>query len=216
MSIAGLAFPRLHVIVDSVTGAEAALDAGTERGPSRASLAVQVRLKSGTDRERLDTAGAIAELCAAAAASCIVNDRVDLALAVGATGVHVGADDLPVATIRRLAPPEFVIGGTARDPLTARRLVTEGATYLGVGPTFATASKNGLPLPLGPSGVAQVAAAVDVPVIAIAGITADRVTDVLAAGAWGVAVISAVADAPDPGAAVVDLLDALDRQEAEL
>jgi thiamine-phosphate pyrophosphorylase len=84
--------------------------------------------------------------------------------------------------------------------------VAEGATYLGVGPTFATASKTGLPDPIGVEGVRAVASAVDVPVIAIAGITADTVGEVLAAGAWGVAVIGAVANAPDPHTATHDLM----------
>lgn len=207
-------FPQLHVIVDSVSAAEAVLDGAAKHGQRDASVALQVRLKAGSDRERLAIAGAIAELCTAAGLWCIVNDRVDIALAVGATGVHVGAEDLPVATIRRLAPPALVVGGTARDPLTAHRLASQGATYLGVGPTFETASKNGLPPPLGPNGVAQVAGAVDIPVVAIAGITPDRITEVFAAGASGVAVISAVADAPDPAAAVAHLLEALGRQEA--
>ena len=88
----------------------------------------------------------------AAGATCLVNDRADVALAVGADGVHVGADDLPVAIVRRLVGPDLFVGGTARDPETGRRLVGEGASYLGVGPTFATKSKAGLPEPIGVAG----------------------------------------------------------------
>jgi thiamine-phosphate pyrophosphorylase len=212
---------RLHVIVDAEDVAVAALAGGAPT--------IQVRLKAGTDRSRLALVERIVGRCADAGAQCIVNDRLDFALAAGATGVHVGADDLPVATVRRLADASRVapaaaglrpassgaatgpllIGGTARDPATARRLVDEGASYLGVGPVFATSSKDGLPDPIGLGMLAAVVAAVDVPVIAIAGITAERVPAVLDTGAWGVAVIGAVAAAADPAAATAELVAAL-------
>lgn len=189
---------RLHVLVDSLIVAEAALEAGAPT--------LQVRLKAGADADRYRLTRAIAERCRAAGATCLVNDRVDLALAVGADGVHVGADDLPVGVARRLLGPAAIVGGTARDPETARRLAAEGASYLGVGPTFATRSKTGLPDPIGVEGVRAVAAAVDLPVIAISGITADTVDAVIGAGAWGVAVIAAIAEAPDPHVATHDLM----------
>ncbi len=189
---------RLHVLVDSLVVAEAALEAGAPT--------LQVRLKSGSDIDRYRLAVTVAARCRAAQATCLVNDRADLAVAVGADGVHVGADDLPVPAVRSVVGPDMLVGATARDPQTARRLVAEGASYLGVGPTFATVSKSGLPEPIGVEGVRAVAAAVDVPVIAIAGITADTVGEVLAAGAWGVAVIGAVANAPDPHTATHDLM----------
>jgi thiamine-phosphate pyrophosphorylase len=192
---------RLHVLVDSLVVAEAALEAGAPT--------LQVRLKSGSDADRFRLAHAIAERCRAAGATCLINDRADLAVAVDADGVHVGADDLPVPAARRVVGPGALVGGTARDPETGRRLVAEGASYLGVGPTFASASKVGLPDPIGVAGVRAVVAAVDVPVIAIAGITAAVVEEVLATGAWGVAVIGAVADSPDPHTATHDLIMAV-------
>jgi len=203
---------RLHVLVDSLIVAEAALEAGAPT--------LQVRLKSGTDGDRYRLAHAIAKRCQAAAATCLINDRADLAVAVDADGVHVGADDLPVPVVRRIVGPGALVGGTARDPDTARRLVGEGASYLGVGPTFATTSKTGLPDPIGVAGVRAVVDAVDVPVIAIAGITADTVEAVMATGAWGVAVIGAVVDSPDPHTATHDLMlavtKAVDALRAEL
>lgn len=201
----GPAIGRLHVIVDAEDVAVAALAGGAPT--------IQVRLKAGSDRERSTMIERITGHCGDAGALCIVNDRVDLALAAGAAGVHVGADDLRVATIRHLADTAagsaFVVGGTARDPDTARRLVDEGADYLGVGPVFATSSKDGLPDPIGLDRLAAVVAAVDVPVIAIAGITAERVAAVLDTGAWGVAVIGAVSGAPDPVAATAELVAAI-------
>lgn len=207
MSSCSTSFPRLHVLtradqgVDDLRVVDAVLAAGAP--------AIQVRVKDATDQEHLAVARAIVARCRAARAMCIVNDRVDLALAAGADGVHLGLTDLPIAAARQLAGDRLLIGGTARDPATARRLVDEGADYLGVGPTYATVTKDGLPAPLGPEGVAAVAVAVAVPVIAIAGVTADRVQEVLATGAHGVAVVGAVVDALDPAAATRSFVEAL-------
>jgi len=192
---------RLHVLVDSLLVAEAALEAGAPT--------LQVRLKTGSDADRYRLAWAIAQRCRATGATCLVNDRADLAVAVDADGVHVGADDLPVTAVRAVVGADRLVGGTVRDPEAAQRLVAEGADYLGVGPTFATSSKVGLPEPIGIEGVRAVAGAVDVPVIAIAGISAETVDAVLSAGAWGVAVIGAIAAAPDPHVATHDLLMAV-------
>jgi thiamine-phosphate pyrophosphorylase len=199
---------RLHVITDTRferdprAGAVAALDAGAD--------VIQVRVKGWPDRDLLLLVEEVQRRCADAGAVCVVNDRVDVALATGA-GVHVGAEDLPVAVARRLLGPEAVVGGTARNPETAAELVDAGASYLGVGPCYATSSKDGLPSPIGPCGVAAVAKAVDIPVIAIGGVTAGRVPELLAAGAYGVAVVDAVAGAADPSAAVRELLAAVRR-----
>lgn len=203
--------PRLHVLTDADQRAEdlRLVDVVLAAGAP----AVQVRVKDRTDREHLGVARAVVERCRRAGAVCVVNDRVDIALAAGADAVHLGLDDLPVAEARRLAGDHLIVGGTARDPETARRLVDEGADYLGVGPTYATRTKDGLPEPLGPAGLARVAAAVEVPVIAIAGIDAGHVAEVLAAGAHGVAVVGAVTRAADPGAAVRELLALLDAGE---
>jgi thiamine-phosphate pyrophosphorylase len=195
---------RLHVLVDSLELADAALDGGAPT--------LQVRLKDGTDADRYRLAAVIAERCRAAGATCLINDRADVAVAAGADGVHVGATDLPVEAVRRVVGLAALVGGTARGPATARRLIAEGASYLGVGPTYPTLSKDGLPEPIGLDGLRAVVAAVDeVPVIAIAGITAGRVDEVLATGAWGVAVIGAVADADDPRAATRELVAAVTR-----
>jgi thiamine-phosphate pyrophosphorylase len=199
----------LHVLTDA-RGGPAALAAVTAAVGAGAPV-VQVRLKGCTDRVFHDFAAAVVAICASAGATCLVNDRVDVALAVGADGTHLGADDLPVHAARRVAGPGHLIGGPARDPQRARQLVAEGADYLGVGPAYPTRTKTGLPAALGPAGVAAVARAVDVPVVAIGGITADRVPELRRAGVAGVAVVDAVSGAADPAAATVALLRALDR-----
>ena len=205
---------RLHVLTDDRVAVlpvvEAALRGGAE--------VIQVRAKAGTDREQLATITAVVAACRRAGATptrpygatCLVNDRCDLALAAGAHGVHLGDDDLPVPVARRLLGPRAVIGATARDAAAARARVAEGADYLGVGPVHATVTKDGLPAPIGPAGVGAVAAAVTVPVIAIGALDADRVPAVLAAGASGVAVVGAVTRAEDPRAATAALRAVLD------
>lgn len=202
--------PRLHVLTEDAVGDDAVAAARTVIAAG--APLVQVRLKSVGDGPALDHVRRVVEAAHAAGATCLVDDRVDVALAAGADGVHLGADDLPVPVVRDLTAghrPRFLVGGTAREPATARRLVDEGVDYLGVGPCFPTDSKTGLPEPGGPARVAAVAEAVDVPVVAIGGVTVAEVPALLDAGAHGVAVIGAVWRALDPATAVRDLLGAL-------
>lgn len=177
---------------------EAALAAGAD--------VVQVRRKGVNDRRLLCVAEAVVAACRDHGARCIVDDRVDVALAAGADGVHLGADDLGVGVVRGLAGPELLIGGTARDAATAHRLVEMGADYLGVGPCRATETKRGLPAPLGLAGVAAVARAVSVPVVAIGGVRVEDVTALRSAGVHGVAVTGAIVRAADPAAATTAFL----------
>jgi thiamine-phosphate pyrophosphorylase len=197
----------LHVLTDA-RGGQATLDAVSAAVVAGAPV-VQVRAKNCTDRALHDFAVRVMDICGPAGTTVLVNDRVDVALAVGAAGTHLGADDLPIEAVRRVAGPDHLVGGTARDAERARRLVAAGADYLGVGPAYPTTTKSGLPDPLGSTGIQAVAEAVDVPVIAIGGVTAERVGDLLAAGAAGVAVVGAVSGAADPGAATRRLLEAL-------
>lgn len=206
--------PRLHVLTppELRPGSAAGVGAIVQNG-----IAVQVRVKDHDDRDVLDHARTLVAVAHRGGATCLVNDRLDLALAAGADGVHLGAGDLPVADARRIADAcapvggaPALVGGTAREPESARRLVDAGADYLGVGPCFATTSKSGLPASGGPARVEAVALAVDVPVIAIGGVTVDDVPALLDAGAHGVAVIGAVWSTPDPAAAVIELCAALE------
>jgi thiamine-phosphate pyrophosphorylase len=147
----------------------------------------------------------IAAITRKAGAVFIVNDRLDVAIACGADGVHLGQDDLRVSTARQLAPPGFIIGvsvGTAEEALEAER---EGADYLALSPTFSTASKVNAGPGLGLGRLRKIRKAVSLPVIAIGGITRQNVRDVIAAGAAGIAVISAVVASPDITAAAREL-----------
>lgn len=199
--------PRLHVVTPPAVGptiidiTRVALAAGAPL--------VQVRTKDVPDRVRLAHTAEILAATRAARGTCLVNDRADLVLALGADGVHVGDDDLPVDVARRLLGEHALVGATCRNAEAARRAVDAGASYLGVGPTYATSTKAGLPDPVGPGGVEAIAWAVSIPVIAIAGVTARHVPELLDAGAWGVAVVGAVYGAADPAGAVADLLEVL-------
>ncbi|MFC7544976.1 thiamine phosphate synthase [Plantactinospora sp. GCM10030261] len=201
---------RLHLITDTRPGRDALAVARAALAKAGPRLVLQVRVEdSATDRDAYELAGRMVAECAAVGATCLVNDRLHVALAAGAAGGHVGALDLPVAAARRVLGPDAVLGATAREAVAARAAVTAGASYLGVGPCHATSTKVGLPAPIGPAGVRAVAAAVDVPVIAIGGVTAARVPELVAAGAYGVAVVAAVSAAADPGRATDELLRAL-------
>jgi len=203
---------RLHVITDARDGRDAI---GIARAAAAAGApVVQVRAKGLTDRALFDLARRVVETCAPHSCACVINDRPDIALAVGAAGTHVGADDLPVDAVRRVGGPHHLVGGTAREARRASDLAAAGADYLGVGPAYITSTKSGLPDPLGPAGVAAVARAVAVPVIAIGGVTVERIPELIAMGAHGVAVVSAVSAAADPGAATRTLLRALESGHA--
>ena len=198
---------RLHVLVGP-TRSDSAIEL-TKQVLDAGAHVVQVRVKGVDDGVWIDLAGPIVELCHEYGATSIVNDRADVCLAVGADGVHVGADDLPVAAARKVVGPDRLVGGTARNASTAATHASDGADYLGVGPVYETASKEGLPNASGVELVEGVTVSVDLPVIAISGVTIDRVPEILAAGAHGVAVIGAIARAPDPAAAVRGFLEAL-------
>ncbi len=169
---------------------------------------VQLREKGTDARWRYELGLELRELTAEAGVDLLVNDRVDVAQAIDADGVHLGDSDLPVAAARELLGPEAVIGYSTADPEEATRAQEAGADYLGVGAVYGTTSKkdvddeqNGIGL----ERVRAVAEAVEIPVIGIGGITAGNAAPVVEAGATGVAVISAVTAADDPKRATATL-----------
>jgi thiamine-phosphate pyrophosphorylase len=172
---------------------------------------VQLRDKEVDARERYETGLAVRESTEAAGVPLIVNDRVDLAAAVGADGVHLGQSDLPVAVARERLGEDAVVGVSASTVEAARAAAAAGADYLGVGAVYATTSKdvpdaeNGI----GTERVAAIADAVDLPVIGIGGIDAGNAAPVVAAGATGVAALSAITAADDPETATAELAAAV-------
>lgn len=153
---------------------------------------VQYRHKHATSRELFLWGQQLAALAREQGKVLIINDRADIALAVRADGVHLGPDDLPVSAARRLLGPTAIIGASAGTVDEAIEAEAEGASYLGVGCIYGTASKADAGDPVGPARVAEIRAAVRLPIVAIGGITAAHIPELVAAGADGIAVISAV------------------------
>jgi thiamine-phosphate pyrophosphorylase len=140
----------------------------------------------------------------------VVNDRLDVAITAGAAGCHLGQDDLPIAEARGLVPAGFLLGGSAGTEDEARRCAAAGADYLGIGPVRATSTKRDAGDPIGVEGFRRILAAGGLPAVAIGGITAKDVAELLAAGAAGIAVSGAVLGAEDAEAATRELAGALD------
>ena len=168
---------------------------------------VQLRAKESLAKDLYTLAQQLRHLTAERALF-LVNDRVDVALAVGADGVHLPADGLPVAAARRLLGEDKLIGCSVHDVTGAVQCAQEGADFVHVGTLYATDSKPGR-APAGPQLVRSVAAAVDIPIIGVGGISTQNAPTVMAAGAHGVAVISALLDAPDTSEAAQALTRAL-------
>lgn len=181
--------------------------------PAFAELGVagfQVRDKTATTRELLALTAAVMERVGTYDACVVVDDRLDVALAAGAHGVHLGASDLPLAEARRIADaaaPGLIIGATCRDRAAVEAAACAGADYAGFGPVFATSSKAGLPDPLGVDAVTTATGVL--PLIAIGGISAGEAAAVRAAGAHGVAVIGGLWRQPDPLQAAKELVEAV-------
>ena len=180
-------------------------------GPVEAALAggvdvVQLRDKDASDDELVEAGRRFRRLTREAGALLVVNDRPDLAVACDADGVHVGQDDLPVAAARAIVGPERLVGLSTHSPEQIR--AAAGADYLGVGPVFATPTKPGRE-PVGLELVREAARSAMVPWFAIGGIDLETVAQVLAAGATRIAVVRAIADAPDPRAAAAALISDL-------
>lgn len=144
----------------------------------------------------------IRRLTAEYGATFIVNDYVDIALLVDADGVHVGQEDLPVEEIRRLVGPDKIIGLSTHLPEQAHAAITAGADYIGVGPIYSTQTKKDVCEPVGLEYLQYVAKNIALPVVAIGGIKAENIEEVIKAGARCCAVVSAFVSAPDIAAAV--------------
>jgi len=200
---------RVYLVVgshDTPSGLLETLEAALLGGVT----AVQLREKSGTDLDIIQTAERVRELCVDHGAAFFLNDRVDLALAAGANGAHLGVDDLPIPAARRMAGPRFVIGFSPNTDTGVRSARLEGADYLGVGPVFGTGSKSDAGPAIGLRLLERRVDIADIPVIGIGGIDDGNAASVVRAGAVGVAVMSAISRSSDPRAAAEALREAVD------
>jgi thiamine-phosphate pyrophosphorylase len=159
---------------------------------------IQFRQKEGATRMMIRVAEQMQELCKKAGVTFIINDRVDVAIASHADGVHLGGDDFPIPLARRLLGEEAIIGGSAGSMEEARQCLLEGADYIGFGPVYPTTSKADAGPAAGLSLLKQIVEAIPLPIIAIGGITPDNTPPVIQTGVHGIAVISAVCCQKDP------------------
>ncbi len=170
---------------------------------------IQLREKDASAGELYLLAGELRTVTREKGAALIINDRLDIALAVGADGVHLGQDDLPVDAARRIMPPGMILGVSVDNPRQAREAQAGGASYLGAGAVFATATKADAGEPVGLQVIAEICRAVDIPVVGIGGINLQNAGRVIRAGAAGIAVISAVVAADDISLAAAGLARAI-------
>jgi len=196
--IADAAYARLRPLTEIV---EQAVQGGV--------TAVQYRDKQAAGRERVERAGRLEEALCRYEVPLIVNDDLAVALAVGAAGVHVGQDDMPVAIVRSIAGDELIVGVSAHNVDEAHRATSAGADYVGFGPVFPTKTKRDTAAVAGIDGLRAFVTQVDIPVIAIGGITPATAAQVIDAGCAGVAVAATILADEDPRSAAIRLRDSI-------
>jgi thiamine-phosphate pyrophosphorylase len=191
----------LYVITDRRTAGGRPLVEVVQAAINGGATVIQLRLKESSTREMLSLGRQLHELTRRVGLPLIVDDRVDVALALQAEGVHLGQEDMPAEVARRLIGPDRILGVSARSVAEAKEAEAAGADYLGVGDIFGTTSKPDAGAPIGLERFAEIVSSVSIPVVGIGGITLENAALVMQSGAAGVAVISAVIGAPDPEAA---------------
>jgi thiamine-phosphate pyrophosphorylase len=195
---------RFIAVTDNVRDGQAGLIQRAAAVARGGATCIQLRLKDVSAR---DLAGLAEELLRAIEVPLIINDRADVALAVGAAGVHLGADDIPVHAVRSFAPPGFIIGASVGSDDEVKN--AEGADYVGIGPVYASGSKKDAGNAIGLTEFSRLAAATGLPAVAIGGITRQNARAAIEAGAAGIAAIASVFGATDPLAAAGEMASAI-------
>lgn len=206
---------RLNAIVDPERAKGHSLAELTRLVVAGGATLIQLRDKHGSTRRMIEEARAIKAALAGTGVPLVINDRVDVAAASGADGVHVGQDDMPAPEARRLLGPTAIIGLSIKSVALANAAPLDVIDYAGIGGVYATTSKDNPSPPIGVAGLRAIVAALrarkrDFPVCGIAGIDARNAAPVIAAGADGVAVISALSMRDDPEAAARELRAVVD------
>lgn len=195
----------LYVIADRLLAGDRPLRKVVELAIDGGATCIQLREKEASSRDFFLKAKELRQVTRERGVPLIVNDRLDIALAVGADGVHLGQDDLPPELARQLMPDGMILGVSVDDLRQARQAEGLGATYLGAGSVFATATKPDARQSIGLDLLFRICREVKIPVVGIGGINAGNAAKVIEAGAAGVAVISSVIAAPDIAAATREL-----------
>ncbi|WP_449371063.1 thiamine phosphate synthase [Thiomonas sp.] len=205
-----LAVLRLHLVTDAALCGPRGVQAVAAEAVRGGATCVQLREKHLDTRLFVERARALKSLLAPLGVPLIINDRLDVALAVGADGVHVGQSDMPPEVVRRWMP-QALIGLSVENPEQVRAAAGLPVDYLGVSPVFATPSKSDAAPALGLDGLRALRALTGLPLVAIGGIDLDNAAQVMRAGADGLAVVRALCAAPDPAAAARALRQFTDR-----
>lgn len=196
---------RVYLVTDARLSLGRPLDEVAAAAVRGGATCVQLREKALPTRDFVTQARALKAVLNAQGVPLVINDRVDVALACGADGVHLGQSDMTVEDARRLLPPQVFIGWSVETPADVARAAHLPVDYLGVSPVFATPTKTDTHTPWGLDGLRQVRTATPLPLVAIGGIHAGNASEVLRHGADGLAVVSAICSAPDPQAAAGEL-----------
>ncbi|SMF20366.1 thiamine-phosphate pyrophosphorylase [Xaviernesmea oryzae] len=175
---------------------------------------VQLRDKHADTTQMIETGRALKAVLSGTGVPLIVNDDVDAAIAIGAEGVHVGQSDMVVAAARQRIGRDMILGLSVETEELARRVDPSVVDYVGIGPVFATATKPDHKQPIGFDGLARIVAAAPVPAVAIGGVKAEHAGPALAAGAKGIAVVSAICGQPDPSAAARRIAGGIEKARA--
>lgn len=200
---------RLHVLTDTVLQSRFTHTELARLAIKGGADTIQFRQKSGTTREMIEIVRQLKQLCMDNGATLVVNDRIDVAIAAEAEGVHLGQDDFPIPLARKLLGENRIIGGSAATLEDAQKCLAEGADYIGFGPVYPTTSKEDADPVTGIKLLKQAVEAISIPIIAIGGISPENTPEVMQTGARGIAVISAVCCQEDPEQATRELLQAL-------
>lgn len=199
----------LHVLTDRAWSRGRSTLEVVEAALVGGATVIQLRDKDASTRTLVEEGLALRKLTRDYNALLIVNDRIDVALAVDADGAHVGQDDMPGELARKLLGPDRILGISAGNMDEALAAVAAGADYLGVGPIYATRGKADAGLPTGPGLLTEIARRYTTPQVAIGGVTVANTREIVQAGAAGIAVITAVVNAEDVTAATRSLVEAL-------
>lgn len=177
---------------------------------------IQLREKNLSTREFIEEAIEVKKIIEGSGIPLIINDRVDVAIAIGADGVHLGNDDMPVDIARRILGKSFIIGASASSVEEAIEKEKKGADYIAVSPVFPTPTKPDAGPPLGLEGIKEMKKFVKVPLIGIGGINKTNVMDVIKSGADGIAVVSAIVSSEDPEKSARELRELIKKAKSSL
>jgi thiamine-phosphate pyrophosphorylase len=207
---------KLCFIADSEAAAERDVISLAAEAVEGGATIIQLRGKKWTSRDFLELGLRAGRLLRPKKIPLIINDRLDIALACKADGVHLGQDDMPLLYARKLLGKDRMIGISVATPAEAEVAARGGADYIGAGPVFRTLSKQDLGPLLGLEGLRSIRQKVTIPILAIGGISSANVSDVVSAGADGIAVISAIASAANPKKAATELIETIEKLKNRL